>query len=170
MTTMHDHLTNDRRWRDRVRRLGVASCLGGAGLLAGSFLAYGPAGALLTGSPPVQVVSAATPGGTPTPTSKTKLTKKKSTTTTTTSTATVTATPVPVATSVPVATPAPVPTTAPAPAGGVLGTSTTSTSSPDSGSAVIGPPATGADVPFAAGSLLMMAGGGLLAATRRRRS
>src|SRR5580704_1628404 len=120
---MNDHLTDDRRWRDRVRRLG------GAGLLAGSFLAYGPAGALLTGSSPVQVVSAATPGGTPTPATKTKLTKStttssnhtKSTKTTTTSTATITATPVPVATSVPVATPTPVPTTAPAPAGGVLG-------------------------------------------------
>jgi LPXTG-motif cell wall-anchored protein len=35
---------------------------------------------------------------------------------------------------------------------------------------VIAPPATGADVPFATGSLLLLAGGGLLAATRRRRS
>jgi hypothetical protein len=150
----------------RARHLGAALSLGGAGILTGTLLGLGTGAG---GVVPVSAQSTAvipfagTPTAKPTHTPKPTRTPKSTPTAISTPTSTVTAstTVVPGGTST-----LPAPTPTPASTGGVQGASTSSSSS---GGAVVGPPGTGADVPFVSGSLLLLAGGGLMAAARRRR-
>jgi hypothetical protein len=152
-----------------VRQAGAALSVAGTVLLAGGLLSYGASGDAIPASVPGHVVVAAAATHTPHPTRTPKTHGSHSSTTTAATTSTVSGGGTTVSTSSVAAPPPAVSTTtsAPASSGAVSGASTSSSSS---GGAVVGPPGTGADVPFVSGFLMLLAGGGLLAGARRRRA